>query len=171
MREIVTEANAPRGSLRHYFPEGKEQIVSEALLMMGGVAGRRVRRALSRIDASRPSALLEAIVEDWRRDLTSEDYAAGCPLVAAAADAASSSESLRLAVADAFDSWQTPLVDGLAVLGVPTVRAERLAVLVLSALEGAIVLSRIRRDLAPLDAVVEGLGPLLDGAIADGRGR
>ena len=32
MREIVTEADAPRGSLQHYFPGGKEEIVSEALL-------------------------------------------------------------------------------------------------------------------------------------------
>src|SRR5215471_9016581 len=38
MREIVSEANAPRGSLQHYFPGGKEELVAEALLWMGGVA-------------------------------------------------------------------------------------------------------------------------------------
>jgi AcrR family transcriptional regulator len=31
MREIVTEADAPRGSLQHYFPGGKEELVSDAL--------------------------------------------------------------------------------------------------------------------------------------------
>ena len=166
VREIVTDANAPRGSLQHYFPEGKSQIVSEALLMMGRVAARRAGRALGRIEVRRPSALLEAIVDDWRHDLTNEDYAAGCPLVAASADAASSSERLRVAVANAFDTWQAPLVDGLVALGVPAERADRLVLLVLSALEGAIVLARIRRDLTPLDALVDELGPVLDGAVA-----
>ena len=35
MREIVAEADAPRGSLQHYFPGGKEEIVSDALLWSG----------------------------------------------------------------------------------------------------------------------------------------
>ena len=48
MREIVIEADAPRGSLQHYFPGGKEELVSDALLWMGGVAARRVERSLRR---------------------------------------------------------------------------------------------------------------------------
>ena len=31
MREIAEHATAPRGSLQHYFPDGKDQIVREAL--------------------------------------------------------------------------------------------------------------------------------------------
>lgn len=170
VREIVADANAPRGSLQHYFPEGKSQIVSEALMMMGGVAARRVGRELDRLEVRKPSALLWAIVDDWRDDLTREGYAAGCPLVAAAADTASSSEQVRRAIADAFALWQAPLVDGLAKLGMPAERADRLALLVLSALEGAIVLARIRRDLTPLDVLVDDLGPVLDAALVK-RGR
>jgi AcrR family transcriptional regulator len=165
VRQIVTDADAPRGSLQHYFPEGKSQIVSEALLMMGGVAGRRISRALDRIEVRQPSALLDAMVDDWRHDLISEDYAAGCPLVAAAADAASSSERLRLHIREAFDAWQAPLAGGLVDLGVPADRAGRLSLLVLSALEGAIVLARIRRDVTSLDTLIEELGPVLDAAV------
>jgi hypothetical protein len=47
-------------------------------------------------------------------------------------------------------------------LGVPPDRADNLAVVVISALEGAIVLARIRRDLSPFDTLVGELGPLLD---------
>jgi AcrR family transcriptional regulator len=165
MREIVADADAPRGSLQHYFPEGKSQIVSEALLMMGGVAARRISRALARIEAPKPSALLDAMVDDWRHDLISEDYTAGCPLVAAAADGASSDERLRLDIREAFDAWQAPLADGLVDLGVPADRAGRLSLLVVSALEGAIVLARIRRDLRSLDTLVEEIGPVLDAAV------
>src|SRR5580704_1032406 len=62
MREIVTEADAPRGSLQHYFPGGKEELGSDALLWMGDVAAGRIRRCLSELQSRRPSALLAAIV-------------------------------------------------------------------------------------------------------------
>jgi hypothetical protein len=49
-------------------------------------------------------------------------------------------------------------------LGVPVDLAAGLATVVVSALEGAIILCRIRGDLAPFDAVVGELGPVLDAA-------
>ena len=93
MREIVIEADAPRGSLQHYFPGGKEELVSDALLWMGDVAAQRIRRCLSELETRTPSALLASIVENWQRDLTREKFSAGCPLVAAAADTAGTSTS------------------------------------------------------------------------------
>src|ERR1700684_4195772 len=74
MREIVTEADAPRGSLQHYFPGGKEELVSDALLWMGDVAARRIKRCLRDLETRTPSALLVAIVETWKRDLTVEKF-------------------------------------------------------------------------------------------------
>src|SRR5580658_2295609 len=119
MREIVIEADAPRGSLQHYFPGGKEELVADALLWMGHVAARRVTRSLSELTSRTPSALLAAIVEIWRRELTSEHFSAGCPLVAAAADTADSSTELRLVLQRAFDGWLEPLSESLVDLGVP----------------------------------------------------
>ncbi|MGO8860447.1 MAG: TetR/AcrR family transcriptional regulator [Acidimicrobiales bacterium] len=162
MREIVTEAAAPRGSLQHYFPGGKEELVSDALLWMGGVASRRTRRYLATLQPRRPSALLASLVEGWRSDLTNEGFSAGCPLVAAAADTAATSEQIRSVLQQAFEGWLQPLSDGLVDLGVPSERAGDLAIVMISALEGAIVLARIRRDPSPLDALVRELGPLLD---------
>jgi AcrR family transcriptional regulator len=162
MREIVTEADAPRGSLQHYFPGGKEELVSDALLWMGGVAARRTERSVSQIEPRTPSALLASIVDGWRTDLTIEEFSAGCPLVAAAADTAATSEYLRGVLQRAFDGWLKPLSQGLIDLGVPPERSDGLAVVIVSALEGAIILARVRRDLSPLDALVSELGPLLD---------
>ncbi|MBV9659716.1 MAG: helix-turn-helix transcriptional regulator [Acidimicrobiales bacterium] len=165
MREIVAEADAPRGSLQHYFPAGKEELVGEALAWMGGVAARRVRRHVARLESGPPSRLLSAIVEDWCRDLTTEQFAVGCPLVAAAADVSATSDGLREVICQAFASWQEPLGVGLAALGVDPARAEPLAVVVISCLEGAIILARVQRDLAPLEALNAELGPILDAAV------
>jgi AcrR family transcriptional regulator len=162
MREIVTEADAPRGSLQHYFPGGKEELVSDALLWMGDVAARRTKRCLSELKTRTPSALLASIVDTWRRDLTSEEFSAGCPLVAAAADTAATSERLRQVLGRAFDGWLEPLSESLVDLGVPIDRSDNLAMVIVAALEGAIILARIRRDLTPFDALVLELGPLLD---------
>jgi AcrR family transcriptional regulator len=162
MREIVTEADAPRGSLQHYFPGGKEELVSDALLWMGDVAARRTKRCLSELKSRTPSALLASIVDTWRRDLTNEEFSAGCPLVAAAADTAATSERLRQVLGRAFDGWLEPLSESLVDLGVPSDRSDNLAIVIIAALEGAIILARIRRDLTPFDALVLELGPLLD---------
>lgn len=169
MREIVGDAGAPRGSLQHYFPGGKEELVGEALRWIGGVAARRVRRQLE-LDPATPSALLSGLVAGWRADLATEKFTAGCPLVAAAADITSTSPELREVVKDAFDEWLEPLASALVELDVPADRAPALAMLVISALEGAIILARVRHDLAPLDALVAELGPALD-ASRPGAGR
>ena len=162
MREIVAEADAPRGSLQHYFPGGKEELVSDALLWMGDVAARRIKRSLSELKSRTPSALPASIVDAWRRDLTNEQFSAGCPLVAAAADTAATSKQLRQVLRRAFDGWLEPLSESLVDLGVPLERSDNLAIVIIAALEGAIILARIRRDLTPFDALVLELGPLLD---------
>jgi AcrR family transcriptional regulator len=162
MREIVTEADAPRGSLQHYFPGGKEEIISDALLWSGDVAARRIHRYLGELTSRTPSALLACIVDTWRRELTQEQFSAGCPLVAAAADTAATSEQLRQVLRRAFDGWLEPLSKSLVELGIPLDRADNLAIVVIAALEGAIILARVRRDLTPFDALIRELGPLLD---------
>jgi AcrR family transcriptional regulator len=162
MREIVSEAGAPRGSLQHYFPGGKEELVSDALLWTGDVAARRVKRCLSELESRRPSALLASIADTWRRDLTNEKFSAGCPLVAAAADTAATSNQLRQVLRRAFHGWLEPLSESLVDLGVPQDRSDNLAMVIIAALEGTIILARIRCDLIPFDALVSELGPLLD---------
>jgi AcrR family transcriptional regulator len=164
VRDIVVDAGAPRGSLQHYFPGGKQQLVVEALQWMGGVAASRVRRHLQDLQPPVPSALLAAVVDDWRVDLASEGFTAGCPLVAAAAESGASHVEVLDALRQIFDGWLEPLGAAFVDLGVPAERASGLATVVISALEGAIILCRLRRDLVPLDALVAELGPLLDAA-------
>ncbi|HEX4862934.1 MAG TPA: TetR/AcrR family transcriptional regulator [Acidimicrobiales bacterium] len=165
LREVVEVAGAPRGSLQHYFPDGKDQLVSEALLWMGSVAARRVERVLCRPAAPSPSALFAGTVDLWRKEFVNLGFHGGCPLVAAAADVAATSDRLRAVISRAFDGWVGPMTAALVETGVPDERAGTLATLMISALEGAIILSRVRQDTTPLDAVETELAPLLDAAV------
>jgi AcrR family transcriptional regulator len=162
LRDVVAHAGAPRGSLQHYFPGGKEQLVGEALALAGTTASRTVGRLAG--TPVRAADVLAAMVGAWRRWLTETGYAQGCPVVAAVADTTVGSEGLRAATERAFGTWQEAVEDALTRAGVPAERAPGLAVLLISALEGAIVLARSRRSLAPLDDVQRELTPLLEAA-------
>jgi AcrR family transcriptional regulator len=161
MRAVVEHAGAPRGSLQHYFPRGKEQLVGEALVLAGVRAARSARPRTRSVE--RPSDVLASMVDAWRGWLTETDFALGCPAVATLADAAVASPGLRRAVEDTYRVWQDAVEGALIETGVPEGRAAALATLLISAVEGAVVLARARRSLCPLDDVLAELGPLMEG--------
>jgi AcrR family transcriptional regulator len=165
MRAIVESANAPRGSLQHYFPGGKDQLVTEALHFAGDFAGRRVTTLLERMDDPTPGKLYAALVGEWRDLYLRDGFAEGCPLAAGAVDTAASSASLRAAVSEGLDRWQRPLEAALRQLGVPRARAPHLATLMMVGLEGSLILARSREDAEVIDTVIDELRPLLDAAV------
>ncbi|MEU6665060.1 TetR/AcrR family transcriptional regulator [Streptomyces sp. NPDC046727] len=164
MREVAVHARAPRGSLQHYFPGGKEQLVNEAVAWAGRYAGKRVARFLAGLEEPTPSGLFAAMAAQWTDEYAADGFAAGCPVAAATVDRASSDDSTREAAAAAFAAWRGPVAEALTDMGVPAARAGSLATLMISTLEGAILLARAERDVRPLTTAVRELGPLLDAA-------
>ncbi|MBB5929624.1 TetR/AcrR family transcriptional regulator [Streptomyces echinatus] len=165
MREVAEHAQAPRGSLQHYFPGGKEQLVNEAVEWAGRYAGRRIGRFLEGLEQPTPSGLFAAMAAQWTDEYADGGFATGCPVAAATVDCASTGDSTRQAAAAAFATWRAPLAEALRGMGVPAARAEPLATLMISTLEGAILMARAERDVRPLTTVVRELGPLLDAAV------
>jgi AcrR family transcriptional regulator len=162
LRDVVVEADAPRGSLQHYFPGGKEQLVNEAVDWAGRYAADRVARFVADLPRPTPSRLFAAMVRQWIDEYESIGFGAGCPLAAATVDCADTVASTRTAIAAAFAAWRAPVADALAGMGVPRRRSPGLATLMISALEGAILLARAEQDVDPLRTVSRELGPLLD---------
>ena len=161
VRDVVQHAAAPRGSFQHYFPGGKDQLLSEALLWSGDFAARWV----GEFAGSTPSGLFAHLAAPWERELEARGFRRGCPVMAAAADAAAGDSALTGPIRAALDRWEDAVVAALDRLGVPAGPDRRLATLMLSTLEGAILLARVRRDVGPLRTVVADLGPLLDAAV------
>jgi AcrR family transcriptional regulator len=169
VRDVIEHAGAPRGSFQHYFPDGKDQLIGEALQWSGAFAADRVRTYLAMARTPTPGGLFAHMVDQWKRDLVRYGYERGCPVVATAADVAGSDSSVMADVAAAAEQWQAAIVDTLVELDVPRRRARTLALLMLSALEGAIVLARIQQDLRPLTVVAAELRPILDAGVRNGR--
>ncbi|MDH6605220.1 AcrR family transcriptional regulator [Streptomyces sp. SAI-208] len=165
MREVAAHAGAPRGSLQHYFPGGKEQLVNDAVGWAGRYAGNRVARFLAALPEPTPSGLFAAMVRQWTDEYESAGFAGGCPVAAATVDWAESTESTRAAAAEAFATWTGPVARALSGMGVPEERSGSLATLMVSSLEGAILMARAEQDVRPLTTVARELGPLLDAAV------
>lgn len=153
--DVLARSGAPRGSIYHHFPGGKSQLVEEATRSAADHLGRGVARVLGSGDTV--SALRE-LVDLWRRGLEASDYAVGCPIVAAALG---TERSARDVAGVTFTEWCALIATSLVDDGVTRERSQSLAVLVVSALEGALVLAQAQRTSAPLDAVVDELEVLL----------
>jgi AcrR family transcriptional regulator len=160
MRDIAEHARAPRGSLQHYFPEGKDQVVSEALVLVGDQVTAWLAKVLAAAEPTPARAVVAKMFRGWRRALVDSDYLAGCPIVGTITDAAAN-DQLRDAAAQAFDRWSVALAAVLRRGGLTKARAERVAVLTISALEGAIVLARAQRRLGAFDDVARELDQYL----------
>ncbi len=97
----------------------------------------------------------------WRRTLAATDYLGGCPVVALAVDSRLGYPEAAELVREIFTRWQASLHDLLTAHGFSHERARRLATVVASAIEGAIILCRAHRDDGPLDDVLAEITPLL----------
>jgi AcrR family transcriptional regulator len=161
LRDVVEHAGAPRGSLQYYFPGGKEQLLSEAMKWMAERAARPLHAALAADEPPTPRDVVHDLLDRFRELLTITEFRGGCPIVAGVADASWDSPAVTEAAREAFATWITPLQGALVRGGMPDERAARLALVVVSAAEGAVVLSRARQDFSALDAVQEELDLLL----------
>lgn len=146
LRTIVREAAAPWGSLRHYFPGGKDQLIGEALAWSGAYAAADVEAYVNDDPAPSPGGLFAHLVDGWATELRRREFSRGCPVAAASYD--DSGSEVATATREALDHWLLAIETALDTLGVADPAAK--ARVMLSALEGGIILSRIQRSTTPL---------------------
>ncbi|BAT61589.1 putative HTH-type transcriptional regulator YxaF [Variibacter gotjawalensis] len=146
LNDILDASGAPRGSLYFHFPNGKEEIGTEAATLAGGAVRAMIADAAAN---SRDAAgFLTRIVRTMGANLEASGFTEGCPLATVALETAAESESLGAAARAAFKSWEKEIDDGLARYDVAASAA--LATMVLNQIEGALMLARTHRDLEPM---------------------
>jgi TetR/AcrR family transcriptional repressor of lmrAB and yxaGH operons len=166
LNQLVSAGGAPKGSLYFHFPGGKEQLAAEALAVSGARFCDLLRRLLD--EATGPGAAVAAVVEALCRSLAESDYERGCPIATVAMDAGTESEPIRSACAGGYSSWHRSIADYLTGQGVDEASAESLSTVALSAIEGALLLARLNRDLTPLRTVGEYLRHTFTAAVGAG---
>ena len=164
--DILVAARAPKGSLYHHFPRGKEQIAEAAIRSIASdVDGLIAKRRASGATASE---MLRAVAGDMATWLERTGWREG-GLLAALAQAAPRAPRLRAAVRRAYGGWRTALGEALAADGIDERRCADLAWLAIATLEGGLVLARVERRGALLRAAAEDVARLLETSAAEGR--
>ncbi|WP_242593714.1 TetR/AcrR family transcriptional regulator [Corallococcus exiguus] len=155
--EVIERSGAPRGSIYHHFPDGKDALAAEAIALVG----ERVLTALREGEGATPAQVVQRFFEAWRKVLVKTDCQAGCAIAAVANERLAHPE-LGARAAKVFISWERELEARLATAGLPKAKAASAASLILASVEGALILCRARRDIAPFDAIRDALVSFVD---------
>ena len=158
--EVLEHTGAPRGSVYHHFPHGKDQMVGEAVDLAGAfLVGLLDQRA----GASAP-AVTEHFLAIWRGVLAQSKCGSGCAVLAVAV--ATDSPDLLGRAAAVFRLWRGRLAELLEQGGLARRDARRFATVLVASAEGAVVMSRAEQDMEPFETVAK---LLVDHARAFGK--
>jgi TetR/AcrR family transcriptional repressor of lmrAB and yxaGH operons len=160
LNELVDVSGAPKGSLYHYFPDGKASIavaaVEEAGRRVAATVGKLATECRSTADLIRAHARL---LSGWMRMSGFRD---GCPITTVLLELAPKNRAVTEAGRKAYAARMGILKDKLLADGFPPARAERLAVLLTSALQGALIQARVERSGAPIEITADELARMLE---------
>lgn len=149
--ELLSATGAPRGSLYHHFPQGKDQLMAAAV----DLAGTVLADALAPVAGAPAEAVVERFLAIWRAVLARSDCESGCAVLAVTV-ATDSPELLSHAMV-VFRGWREQLAGLLQQGGFTAAQAKRFAVFLIASAEGAVVLSRAEQSAEPFELVARQL--------------
>ena len=155
---VQTAAGVSASQLYHYFSDKRELVRAVVAHQSAAVVGchRSMLAELDSFDAL--EGWRDAVVELQRR----RNCEGGCPLGSLASELADADADLRADLAGAFSAWGQALSAGLASM---RARGElrhdadtaRLALALLAALQGGLLLAQTRRDTLALETVLDAM--------------
>ena len=155
--DVLAESGAPRGSIYHHFPEGKEQLAGDAIRW----TSERVLAHQRACRATTPAGVLDCFIDMWRQVVLASGGTAGCVVAGVAIDTVAGDRDMIDLVRATFRSWVDLLSAQLVAVGIPGRRASRVAVAVVAGMEGALILCRAEGNSRPLETVAAELKRLL----------
>jgi TetR/AcrR family transcriptional repressor of lmrAB and yxaGH operons len=160
LNDIVDTSCAPKGSLYHYFPAGKAEIAIAAV----EEAGRRVTETMAELAGETRSTadLVRAharLLSGWMRNSGFRD---GCPITTVLLELAPKDRGVSEAGRKAYAARIGIIKDKLIADGFSASRTERLAILCVSALQGALIQARVERSGAPIETTADELARMLE---------
>ena len=153
LNAITEHAAAPKGSVYFHFPDGKEGLGVAAIEL----ASKQFEALIAEAAAAEGSAAGAArmVIETLAAIVSESDYRLGCPVSVVTLEMGAESEKLRTACASAFESWIRPTAALLESEGLDPASARSLATVVVSTIEGAVIVSRATRNTHALMSAAE----------------
>jgi TetR/AcrR family transcriptional repressor of lmrAB and yxaGH operons len=166
INEIVNASGAPKGSIYHFFPGGKEQIVGEALELHTTRVVAFMEQALSGRKAA--PERIKSLFAAYAKRLEEGRYQASCPSGAVCLDLDAEMELLRGRVESSFKRYVEAIARHVQLDSPAETRA--FAAFVLTAIQGAWIRGRASRSSKPFIEAGKWLAALAAQAGAIGSG-
>lgn len=160
LNQVLKESSTPKGSLYFHFPEGKEELAAEAILVAGAEITQKIALTLS--SAEQVGDAISAFALMLAQELQDSDFRKGCPVATVAMETSATNERLRQACEQVYFSWFTLIEQRLLTAEFNSAEAKTWTTFVWASVEGALLLSRTYRSTAPLKIVAEQLRDLLN---------
>lgn len=141
--EVLKNTNAPKGSLYHHFPKGKDDLVNEALKLSGQELSKKFKKAFDAGETILES--LNNIIDLLIDDLSTSAFERGSPITTTALELCASNETISQTVKSIYESWIAELTASLKEKGVP--QAEEKSKLFLCLVEGGLVISKATKSI------------------------
>src|SRR5690349_17656371 len=151
-REVLARTGAPRGSVYHYFPRGRTELIELAI----DHSRRWMQDQIDAIRAETPDDVVTGYVDIWRRVVEGTHFQAGCAATGAVTGA--HDRGILDRAEAAFNATSDALAARFRQVGLTPDDATRRATLLMYAAEGAVILARARRSVEPLTFIAEQLG-------------
>ena len=158
--DVVRDSGAPRGSTYFHFPGGKAELACEAIARAGDEMEEMVDEAAR--GAGDPASLVRALAQILASRFERSGYQNGCAIATMVLELAPGDEEFSAAFDAVFARWRAALVTRFEPLGLAPGHAKVFADLTMSALEGALVLSRAARSTQPFTTTTEALISAID---------
>ena len=158
--DVIQASGAPRGSTYFHFPGGKQELAREAIALAGDEIEELV--ALAADEADSPGSLVRALGDVVAARMEGSDYRSGCAIATMVLELAPQNEELSADFEAVFGRWRVALTREFETWAIGPGRAIRLADLVMSAFEGALVLSRAARSTEAFKTTVQAVADVID---------
>jgi TetR/AcrR family transcriptional repressor of lmrAB and yxaGH operons len=149
--EVLELTGAPRGSIYHHFPDGKDQLIASAI----DLAGAHAISLIDRSTGKSAEGVTRHFLGMWREVLLRSNFKSGCSVLAVTI--ATDSSDLLGHAATVFRTWRLRLAELLRDGGLTEQDAARFAAILIAGTEGAVVLSRAEQSMEPFELVAEQL--------------
>jgi TetR/AcrR family transcriptional repressor of lmrAB and yxaGH operons len=146
--QILSESGAPKGSLYHYFPDGKEALGRAAVELAGDLIAEMLAGLAARHKT--PRAFVKAYCETMAGWMEESEFRSGCPIATTMLETAPHSPALTAAGNKAIDRWIEIAASVFTRAGEPPREAKTKAQLLIATMEGALLLARMRQSPRPI---------------------
>lgn len=167
LNQIIQESGSPKGSLYHYFPNGKDELAVEAILWTRQTIGEKIRLFLAQRED--PVDAIQTLIRATAQSVSDIESIIPCTVSLLSLEMSLLSEPIRIACASTMDAWAAMFSEKLRGI-CDEEKAEELGQLIQTLIDGALIRSLNKKDVQPLLQVADRIPSLIGAADTDKEG-